>query len=232
MIIPVFDVKNNECVSGKSGNRKSYTKLNSVFGKTPVEIASNLKRAGARCIYIADLDKIENVGDNSPLISEINEILPVLLDNGANSIEDVQSNKNICTYSILATESMTSIEDSIEIFEKLPFENIILSIDIKNDELLVQNPDINVNDVISLVNKIKPDYTIILNISEVGTRQGNDSTLIQNIISQTPYTQHIIAGGVTVESMKKYEENGIDNFLIGTILHEGLIRNINGEKYE
>lgn len=232
MIIPVFDVKNNECVSGKSGNRKSYTKLNSVFGKTPVEIASNLKRAGARCIYIADLDKIENVGDNSPLISEINEILPVLLDNGANSIEDVQSNKNICTYSILATESMTSIGDSIEIFEKLPFENIILSIDIKNDELLVQNPDINVDDVISLVNKIKPDYTIILNISEVGTRQGNDSTLIQNVIAQTPYTQHIIAGGVTVESMKKYEEDGIDNFLIGTVLHEGLIRNINGEKYE
>ncbi len=227
MIIPVFDVKNNECVSGKSGKRDTYTKLNSVFGEDPIEIVKNLKKAGASCIYVADLDKIENIGDNSQLISQLNDILPVLLDNGANSIEDVQSNKNICTYSILATETMTSIDEAIRIFEELAFENIILSIDIKNNELLVQNSNIKLHDIISLVNQVKPDYTIILNISEVGTKQGNENEFIQNIVSQTPYTQHIMAGGITNESMKKYVEDGICNFLIGTVLHEGLL-----EKHE
>lgn len=227
MIIPVFDVKNNECVSGKSGKRDTYTKLNSVFGENPIEIVKNLKKAGASCIYVADLDKIENIGDNSQLISQLNDILPVLLDNGANSIEDVQSNKNICTYSILATETMTSIDEAIRIFEELAFENIILSIDIKNNELLVQNSNIKLHDIISLVNQVKPDYTIILNISEVGTKQGNENEFIQNIVSQTPYTQHIMAGGITNESMKKYVEDGICNFLIGTVLHEGLL-----EKHE
>ena len=228
MIIPVFDVKNNECVSGKSGNRNTYTKLESVYGEHPLEIVTNLKREGAKCIYIADLDKIENKGDNSQLIARLNEILPVLLDNGANSIEDVKSNRNICTYSILATETMTSIEEIEEIFKELSHENIIISIDIKNNELLIQNQDIELDDLISLINRVQPDYTIILNISQVGTKGGNDYEIIRRIISQTPYTQHILAGGMNNESIDKYLDEGISNFLIGTILHEGLLL----EKYE
>jgi len=228
MIIPVFDVKNNECVSGKSGKRNTYTKLKSVYGKNPIEIVSNLKKAGAKCIYVADLDKIEGEGDNSLLISQLNEILPVLLDNGASSVEEVKFNRNICTYSILATESMTSTEDVKTIFKELPYEKMIISIDIKNEELLINNSNIKLGDIISLVNEVKPDYSIILNISEVGTRGGNENALIRNIISQTPYTQHIIAGGVTNESIHNYREDGITNFLIGTILHEGTLL----EKYE
>ncbi|MBE6485307.1 MAG: HisA/HisF family protein [Methanosphaera stadtmanae] len=221
MIIPVFDIKNNECVSGKSGKRKTYTKLNSVYGENPIEITINLKKSGAKYIYIADLDKIENRGNNSELISEINKILPVILDNGASSIEDILFNKKICAYSILATETMKSIEDTIEIFKELPFEKLIVSIDIKNNELLINNSNIKMNEIISLVNEVKPDYTILLNISQVGTRKGNADKFINEIISKTPYTQHIIAGGLTNKSIKKYKSEGIDNFLIGSILHEG-----------
>lgn len=228
MIIPVFDVKNNKCVSGKSGKRNTYTELKSVYGENPIEIVSNLKKAGARCIYIADLDKIEGIGDNSHLISKLNDILPVLLDNGASSVEDIEFNRNICTYSILATETMTSVDKIMRIFEEHPYEKLIISIDIKNDELLIQNQDIELNDIISLVNLVKPDYTIILNISNVGTKCGNENVLIRNIISQTPYTQHIIAGGITNESINTYQNEGITNFLIGTILHEGLLL----DKYE
>lgn len=221
MIIPVFDVKNNEFVSGKSGKRDTYTQLNSVYGEDSIEIIRNLKKSGAKCVYVADLDKIENRGDNSDFISKINNILPVILDNGASSMDDVLFNKNICTYSILATETMESLEESIKIFKELPFEKLIISIDIKNNELLINNSDINLDDIISLVNQVKPDYTILLNISQVGTKKGNENALIGEIISKTPYTQHIIAGGLTNENIRKYKSEGIDNFLIGTILHDG-----------
>jgi phosphoribosylformimino-5-aminoimidazole carboxamide ribotide isomerase len=221
MIIPVFDIKNKECVSGKSGKRNTYTKLTSIYGKDSLEITTNLKKSGAKCIYIADLDKIESIDDNSKLISKINKILPVILDNGASSVEEIKSNKKICTYSILATETMDSIDDTIKIFKELPFEKIILSIDIKNNELLINNSDIKMKDIISLVNEVKPDYTILLNISQVGTKKGNDETFIKEIISKTPYTQHIIAGGLTNDSIRKYKLEGIDNFLIGSILHDG-----------
>jgi phosphoribosylformimino-5-aminoimidazole carboxamide ribotide isomerase len=221
MIIPVFDVKEGKCVSGMSGKRDSYTPLQSVYGNDLCEILENLKISGAHAVYVADLDKIESKGDNSELIEKINELLPVLLDNGANNIDDIIHNRNICRYIILATETMTSLEEIRNIFKENPTERIIISIDIKNNELLIKNKDIKLEDVIDLVNKVQPDYTILLNISEVGTKKGNDNTFIKNIISRTPHTQHIIAGGITNQSIKDYKIIGIDNFLIGTILHDG-----------
>lgn len=48
-------------------------------------------------IYIADLDKIEGVGDNSKIIGEVNKIIPVMLDNGCSNYENYEKNKKICT---------------------------------------------------------------------------------------------------------------------------------------
>lgn len=228
MIVPVFDVKDGVFVSGKSGERDTYCKLNSVYGNSPQDIVLNLRRSGAKCVYIADLDKIEGVGDNSDLISRINGMIPVLLDNGANCIDDVVFNRNICSYSILATETMKSIDETARIFKEHPFEKLIISIDIKNNELLTDNDDIKLDDVISLVNNVKVPYIIILNISQVGTLGGNNGSLIKEIIDETPSTQHIIAGGVTNESIAEYKRIGIDNFLIGTVLHDGSL----SKKYE
>lgn len=221
MIIPVFDVKDGAFVCGKSGERDTYSGLDSVYGNCPEDIVFNLRRSGAKCVYVADLDKIEGVGDNSDLISDINRCVPVLLDNGANCMDDIIFNRNICSYSILATETMTSIDETIKIFEEHPYEKLILSIDIKNNKLLVDNDDIGLDDIILLVNTVKSPYTILLNISQVGTLGGNNESLIMDIIDKTPYTQHIIAGGITNESIREYKKIGINNFLIGTILHNG-----------
>ncbi len=223
MIIPVFDVKDGYFVCGKSGKRDTYCKLGSVYGDSPLDIAVNLMNDGARYVYIADLDRIEGVGDNSSFISEINSIVPVLLDNGANCVDDIVSNRDICTYSILATESMTNIDAAYAVFDELPFETVIVSVDIKDNELLTGNKDIRLDDVISMINTVKPAYTIVLNISRVGTGNGNVDVIVRDIIDSTPYTQHIVAGGLTNESIRDYKDKGIDNFLVGSILHDGTL---------
>ncbi len=223
MIIPVFDVKDNSFVCGQSGNRDEYSTLNSIYGDKPLDIVRNLKKSGVKLIYIADLDKIEDNGDNSKFIHKINEVIPVMLDNGANSLEDITLNKNICTYTIIASETMTSLEETVSIFEDFPYDNLLLSIDIKDNQLLVKDNSIKIDDIISLVNHIKMPYTIILNITQVGTKKGNDNQFIKDIVKKTPYTQHIIAGGVSNESISEYRNEGINNFLIGTILHDGTL---------
>ena len=59
-IIPVLDLINNQAVSGKSGNRSTYTPLDTIYAPSsdPVQIANGLKINGASEIYIADLDLI------------------------------------------------------------------------------------------------------------------------------------------------------------------------------
>lgn len=221
MIIPVMDIMNNDCVSGKSGNRSSYTHLNSVYGDTPLDIAKNLKKAGAKAVYIADLDKIENTGDNLELISSINNIIPVLLDSGISNINDIKNDKNKCTYPILATETLNSIKETYEIFNNHNSNQLVFSIDIKNNHVLLKNNNIELNDIIKLINKVKPKYTIILNISQVGTKKQSNTQLTEKIIKKTPHTTHFIAGGLTNETIHEYKMKNINNFLVGTILHEG-----------
>lgn len=221
MIIPVFDVMNGICVSGKSGDRGSYTPLESVYGDDFVFICHELRDCGFNFVYVADLDRIEDCGDNCDIISGVNGIIPVILDNGCSDVSDYKRYRNVSTYTILATESMESLEDVREIFNLAGGKNIIISVDIKNNELLVKNNRIELDDVIGLINEVKPEYTILLNISQVGTRHDDDNSIISEVIKKTPYTQHIIGGGITGESIGRYQRRGIDNFLVGTVLHEG-----------
>ncbi|MCD7781929.1 MAG: HisA/HisF family protein [Methanosphaera sp.] len=225
MIIPVIDLMNGDCVSGKSGNRSTYTHLESVYGDCPLDVAHNLREDGARALYVADLDRIEKVGDNSDIISQINSVIPVVLDNGISTISDIEYDENICSYYILATETMKSMDSVKQILKKTPSKRIVISIDIKNNQLLIANNEIKLDDIISLINIYKPRAIIILNISQVGTKQQDNNELLYKIIEKTPHTPHYIAGGITNESISDYKRDNIDNFLIGTILHEGKLEN-------
>ncbi|MDO5850858.1 MAG: HisA/HisF-related TIM barrel protein [Methanobacteriaceae archaeon] len=224
MIIPVLDIKNNTCVSGKSGNRNTYKKLESVYGNLPEEIVINLKKDGFKCVYIADLDMIENIGDNSKLIKKLNNILPIMLDNGIKNIEDLKKSLKNCTWSILATETIESTDTFIKIFKNHDKKRLIISIDIKNNEVLTKNNDITLKTIIDTINQIKPEKIIILNITQVGQQQSKIDQITQKIIDKTPYTTHILGGGMTNKQIQQLKEKNIKNYLIGTDLHNGNLK--------
>ena len=224
MIIPVVDIKDNECVSGKSGNRDSYKKLNSVYGDNPLLIAHNLKKSGYPLLYVADLDKLEHTGDNSQLIAKINATIPVLLDNAVENIDDVRDNGDIATYNILATESMSNLSDIREIITQYPNDRLVVSIDIKEDRLLIDNDEIKIDDIIWLINDSGIKYVIILDITHVGTKVSNKSKIEEYVIRNIHDAEFIIAGGITDESIVEYQKENIDNFLVGTVLHEGKLK--------
>lgn len=221
MIIPVVDMKNGTCVSGKSGMRDTYQKLSSIYGDNPLMIAENLKKRGFSYLYIADLDKIEGVGENSQIISRINDIIPVLLDDGIGNVKDLKENMKISSFSILATETIESIKEAEDIIKIRGKENIIISIDIKDNQLLIKNNDIYMDDIISLINRCQVKHVIILNISNVGTKNSQKTNIQDKVLENTPDANYIIAGGLTNHAIEDYIQAGIDNFLVGTILHEG-----------
>ena len=221
MIIPVVDIKDNECVSGKSGNRKSYKKLRSVYGESPLEIAENLKKAGYELLYVADLDRLEKTGDNSELISRINGIIPVLLDNAIENANDVDNNQEISTYDILATESLMNLDDFERIIGEYPNDRLVVSMDIKDERLLIANDEIGVDDIIELIDNSDIGYVILLNVSRVGTKSSDKSPLEEYILERIKNVEFIMAGGITREAIKRYNNQNIDSFLVGTLLHEG-----------
>lgn len=222
-VIPVLDLMNNQAVSGKSGNRSSYTPLNTVYANNsdPVQIANGLKLNGADEIYIADLDLIEKQGHNLYKIKEVNTILPVMLDSGIKDFESFKFYLDFAYKLIIATETIESVEEMEKIFKAFPAERIVVSVDIKDGKLYSNNLDMDLNEFKEVLKKFNPNEIILLNISDVGTGNGYDTQFLDEF--KEFKDKIIIGGGINKEDIPSLEEYGISKGLIGTALHKGEI---------
>lgn len=221
--IPVLDLMNGIAVSGKSGKRDKYTPLKTIFssGSDPVEIANSLKLNGVKEIYLADLDLIEKKGHNINTIKMISHILPVIFDGG---VSDLNSFKFFLEYAfkvVVASETIDSLEEFYKIFEAFPKERIVVSVDIKDNELYSKNLDLSLIEFKEVLYKVNPNEIILLDISNVGTGKGINPHLL-NVFSEFK-NQLIIGGGLNKDSIKELYKKDIKKVLVGTSLHLGEI---------
>ena len=178
--VPVLDLKNGQAVSGKSGQRESYTSLNTIYAHSsnPIEIASGLKLNGALEIYVADLDLIDSKGHNINEIKMINTILPVILDAGVKNIDSFEFFLDYAYKIIVPTETIESIDEIYKIFEKYPKDRIVISVDVKNNELFSKNLNISIEDFKDILLELDPSEVILLDISSVGSEKGYNKELL------------------------------------------------------
>lgn len=222
--IPVIDLKQHQAVSGKSGMRDTYQPLNTVFASSadPVEIAQGLKLNGADEMYIADLDLIESNGHNIMDVKMVNTILPVMFDGGVKNCESFEFFLEYAYKIIVPTETLESIEEMEKIFEKYPKERIVISVDVKNDELFTKHLGLNLSEFKEILKELDPNEIILLDITGVGTEKGYNKKLLEEFDDLKE--KLIIAGGLNKESLGELESLGIKKVLIGTSLHSGEVK--------
>lgn len=222
--IPVIDLKQHQAVSGKSGMRNTYTPLNTVFApsSSPIEIAQGLKLNGADEMYIADLDLIESQGHNIDDIRMVNTILPVMFDGGVKNLEGFEFFLNYAYKIIVPTETLESIDEMRKIFERYPKERIVVSVDVKNNELLAENLNLNLSEFKEILKELDPNEIILLDITGVGTEKGYNKKLLEEFGELKD--RLIIAGGLNKQSLGELESLGIKKVLIGTSLHSGEVK--------
>lgn len=221
--IPVLDLKDGQAVSGKSGLRDTYQPLQTVFAPSanPIEIAQGLKLNGADELYIADLDLIESNGHNINDIKMVNTIIPVILDAGVKNAEGFSFFLEYAFKLIVPTETLESLDELYEIFEKYPKERIIISVDVKDNELFCKNLDLTLNEFKNVLIDIDASQIILLDISSVGTSKGYNEKLLNEF--EDLKDRLIIGGGLNKESIDELEKLGIKKVLVGTSLHSGEI---------
>ncbi len=222
-IIPVLDLKSGIAVSGESGERNKYKPLKTVYSSSsnPVEIARTLKNKGAKRIYIADLDAIEGKGSNYDIIKKINDIIPVILDAGANNVNMVNNLLKITDKVIVATETLISFKDLDEIFKTFSKRELIISIDSKEGQILSKKSDLSFKKFEKKLKELKPDEIIILDISGVGTQNGFNHKLLNEMEGWEDYL--ILGGGINLKNIKILYQKGITKFLLGSAIHSGQI---------
>ena len=219
--IPVIDLKQHQAVIGKSGMRDTYQPLRTIFAPSsnPVEIAQGLKLNGADEMYIADLDLIESNGHNINDIKLVNTILPVMFDGGVKNCESFEFFLDYAYKIIVPSETLESVEEMEKIFEKYPKERIVISIDIKNNELFSKNLDLDLSQFKEILKKLDPNEIILLDITGVGTEKGYNKEILDKF--EDMKDKLIIAGGLNKESIGELDSQGIKKVLIGTSLHSG-----------
>jgi len=226
MIIPVIDLKNGEAVSGKSGKRETYTSLETVFDKSsePIAIARELKKYGFSRIYIADLDAIEGTNSNLQIAGEINKIIPVMFDYGIKNSIGIQNILDRVEKVIIATETIENFDEIDLIFSSFPKDNLVLSIDIKDGNVLGKYITTDFKNIIKKIEEINPIEVILLDISRVGTENGVDHELIKSFIGLD--TDIILGGGITLKDITDLQSLGIEYLLVGTALHSGYLNSL------
>ena len=219
--IPVLDLKDGQAVSGKSGLRDKYQPLQTVFAPSsdPIEIAQGLKLNGADELYIADLDLIENKGHNINEIKMVNTIIPVILDAGVKNAEGFSFFLDYAFKIIIPTETLESIDDLYEICNKYPKERIVISVDVKNNELLSKNLDLSIKEFKDILIDVDPFQIILLDVSGVGINKGYNEELLNEF--EDLKDKLIVAGGLNKDSITELEKIGIKKVLLGTSLHSG-----------
>ena len=222
-IVPVLDLIGNQAVSGKSGNRSTYTPLNTIYAPNsdPLNIANGLELNGAKENYNADLDLIEKQGNNLYKIKDVNTVLPVMLDCGIRDFESFKFYLDFAYKLIVATETIESIDEMRKIFNTFPRERIVVSVDIKDGQLYSNNLDMNLEEFRDVLRELDPNEIILLNISDVGTGNGYDIRFLDDF--KEFKDKIIIGGGINQEDLEPLERYGVKKALIGTALHNGSI---------
>ena len=166
-----------------------------------------------------DLDLIENKGHNINEIKMVNTIIPVILDAGVKNAEGFSFFLDYAFKIIIPTETLESIDDLYEICNKYPKERIVISVDVKNNELLSKNLDLSIKEFKDILIDVDPFQIILLDVSGVGTNKGYNEELLNEF--EDLKDKLIVAGGLNKDSITELEKIGIKKVLLGTSLHSG-----------
>jgi phosphoribosylformimino-5-aminoimidazole carboxamide ribotide isomerase len=221
-IIPVIDLLHGKVVRAQRGERDRYLPIDSPLcnSSEPVDVIRALTELYPfTTLYIADLNAIQRLGNNSPAIQELHGQFPDLelwLDAGISDAASwpfpIMSNLRC----IVGSETLSSAEQYTQLASQLHANRPVLSLDFNNDGLLGPQQLLNP--------KFWPDTMICMTLAKVGSYEGPDFLKLADMAARDPKRQVYAAGGIRdIDDLKRLDQAGIAGALIASALHDGKI---------
>ena len=213
-LIPAIDLKNDKVVIPYGNSRSDYKEIPKDKSPTsnPIKFIDFLLSIyNFSTIYIADLDSIKSFSENNGLIKEILSKfnnLKFIVDNGVRKFSQINFIDNNMTQ-IIGTETFYEYEK----LHKSNFNNFILSLDIKDDNVICKNSNFNL---------LSPAKTICMNLDNIGNDYGIDRNNIKKIRNLYSNTEIIYSGGIrNHKDLLDLKNFGIDEvILLSSILNK------------
>jgi len=166
-----------------------------------------------KTLYIADIDAIQNKGNNNTLIEQIAQTYPdttIWLDSGGHFSNQISMN----TKPVIGSESIQQLEQYLEY--KYPH---VLSLDY-GQQGAMGLADLHISA------KFWPDKVICMTLTSVGSEQGADLIRLNDLMSlnkskEKPSAIYAAGGVRNIEDINALASRGVAGALIATALHEG-----------
>lgn len=232
-VIPVIDIMGGVAVHAKGGHRDHYQPIRSHLCKTsnPVDLVLAFKSEfGFKEVYIADLDSIMGIGSNIDLLRRINESsnTKIIVDSG---VSDVKKARELLQAGvekiIVGTETLTSYASLKSILKFVNYEQVIVSIDVKDGKILSKSKEIVGLSPEALAKRLELmgiKEIIVLDLSRVGRESGVNVDLIRRVLESVSIPI-IIGGGIrNIDDVLLLREMGVSGVLVSTALHNSKIK--------
>ena len=218
-VIPVIDLKDGVVVHARMGLRSAYAPIETRLSPTsrPNDVARGLLSIFPfKTFYVADLDAIENKGNNNAALRQLSAEYPNLVFWVDAGIADIHDGERWLEagfgHLVIGSETQRNSELSRYLRQN---ERTILSLDFRGDAFL--GPASLLNDASTWPAKI-----IVMTLGRVGSASGPDMNRLATIQSQVANGQVYAAGGVRdANDLALLARLGIAGALVATSLHNG-----------
>lgn len=223
-VIPVVDLKGGIVVRAIRGDRARYRAIETPLApgtSDPVEIARALLAfcPSFDCLYVADLDGIENRAPSRRLILELAAALPdavMLVDFGAARPEEVAPFTKLNALTpVIGSESLFDADQLAGIARELG-GRFTLSLDWRDGTPLgplavFEDPS------------LWPATVIVMTLDRVGSNSGPDMARLRTVRDMAGPREVLAAGGVRgIEDLHGLQACGC-GALVATALHDGAL---------
>jgi phosphoribosylformimino-5-aminoimidazole carboxamide ribotide isomerase len=230
-VVPVIDISNGVTVHAVRGNRTDYKPLKSVIcdSADPVEVAKAFRKIGFTEIYVADLNAIVGNHDNFRALERIavETGLQLMVDAGVN---DIKTAKKLIQHGasmvIVGTETLKSVGFVEEAIRMLGSQRIIVSLDMKNGQLLSKIDPRKFSDpidVLQMFQRFGLTQAILLDLARVGSGEGVVLDFLKRTIEGVDLDVFVGGGVRDINDLMKLKELGVSGVLLATALHSGKI---------
>jgi phosphoribosylformimino-5-aminoimidazole carboxamide ribotide isomerase len=218
-VIPVIDLKDGIVVHARMGIRSAYAPIATPFSSTsrPNDVARGLLSIFPfKKFYVADLNAIENKGNNNAALKQLSVEFPDLVfwvDAGIADVHDAERwLESGFGHLVLGSETQ---RDSDLIRYLCRNNRTILSLDFRGDAFLGPASLLNEPDM-------WPINVIVMTLARVGSASGPDMNRLKSIKSRANNRWVYAAGGVRdANDLALLGQAGIAGALVATSLHNG-----------
>jgi phosphoribosylformimino-5-aminoimidazole carboxamide ribotide isomerase len=224
-IIPAIDLIDGKCVRLTQGDYQQKK----VYNENPLEVAKEFEAHGIKFLHLVDLDGAKSSGIvNWKVLNQISTQTKLKIDfgGGIKSDKDLEiAFENGANQLNIGSIAVKNKELFLSWLQKYGSEKIILSADVRNEEIAVsgwqENSGINLFTFLEEYINKGIQHVVCTDVSKDGTLQGTAIDLYRKILKQFPEIKLIASGGISsIKDVEELTETATSGVIIGKAIYE------------